>query len=139
MSKKVAINGFGRIGRAILKIILENPEFELVAFNDLQPLDNLAYLLKYDSVYGRYDREVDVEKDYLKVDGNKYRWFSEKDPAKLPWKDLQVDIVFECTGFFRKKQELEKHLHTVFETASIESIETFEKSLDALIEIMQQL
>ena len=110
MSKKVAINGFGRIGSAILKIILENPEFELVALNDLQSLDNLAYLLKYDSVYGRYEREVKAEKDSLNIDGNKYRVFSEKDPAKLPWKDLQVDIVFECTGVFRKKQELEKHL-----------------------------
>ncbi|MDY0222573.1 MAG: type I glyceraldehyde-3-phosphate dehydrogenase [Desulfobacterium sp.] len=112
MSKKVAINGFGRIGSAILKIILENPEFELVALNDLQPLENLAYLLKYDSVYGRYEREVKAEKDSLNmnIDGNKYRVFSEKDPAKLPWKALQVDIVFECTGMFRKKEELEKHL-----------------------------
>ena len=110
MPKKVAINGFGRIGSAILKIIVENPKFELVALNDLQPVDNLAYLLKYDSVYGRYEREVKSEKGSLNIDGHQYQVFAERDPAKLPWADLQIDIVFECTGAFREKQDLEKHV-----------------------------
>jgi len=110
MTTNVAINGLGRIGRAILKIILETPELELVALNDLLPVDNLAYLLRYDSVYGRYEKEVRANKDELQIDGKKFRMFNEKDPAELPWKALDIDIVFECTGVFRKKQDLEKHL-----------------------------
>ena len=107
---KVAINGLGRIGRATLKILLENPEFELVGLNDLLPPDNLAYLLKYDSVYGRYEKQVKVEEDNLVIADKKYPFFNEKDPAQLPWGDLGVDIVFECTGIFREKEGLQKHL-----------------------------
>ena len=110
MAKKVAVNGLGRIGSAVLKIILETPELELAAINDLLPVDNLAYLLKYDSVYGRYEKEVKPGKDGLHIDGKKYRMFNEKDPANLPWKELDIDIVFECTGVFRKKEGLKKHL-----------------------------
>jgi glyceraldehyde 3-phosphate dehydrogenase len=110
MTTKVAINGLGRIGRATLKIILETPELELVALNDLLPLENLAYLLTYDSVYGRYEKEVVADKDGLQIDGKLYRMFNEKDPAQLPWGKFDIDIVFECTGVFRKKQDLEKHL-----------------------------
>jgi len=106
----VAVNGLGRIGSAVLKIILETPELELAAINDLLPVDNLAYLLKYDSVYGRYEKEVKPGKDGLHIDGKKYRMFNEKDPANLPWKELDIDIVFECTGVFRKKEGLKKHL-----------------------------
>ncbi|MEW6115742.1 MAG: type I glyceraldehyde-3-phosphate dehydrogenase [Nitrospirota bacterium] len=106
----VAINGFGRIGRATFKIVLETPELEMVAINDLIPLDNLAYLLKYDTVYGRYERTVSHEGNSLVVDGKRYELFSEKDPAKLPWKDLGVDIVFECTGRFTDRERLSKHL-----------------------------
>lgn len=106
----VAINGLGRIGRAALKVILETPELELKAVNDLIPVDNLVYLLRYDTVYGRYEKAVAQTKDGLSVDGIEYPVFSEKDPANLPWKDLGVDIVFECTGVFRKKAGLEKHL-----------------------------
>lgn len=110
MAKKVAVNGLGRIGSAVLKIILETPELELAAINDLLPVDNLAYLLKYDSVYGRYEKEVKPGKDGLHIDGKKYRMFNEKDPANLPWEELEIDIVFECTGVFRKKEGLKKHL-----------------------------
>jgi glyceraldehyde 3-phosphate dehydrogenase len=107
---KVAINGLGRIGRATFKIILETPELELVAVNDLVPLDNLAYLLKYDTVYGRYDKKVESDGDSLIVEGKRYRVFNQRDPAQLPWGDLGLDLVFECTGVFTRKEDLEKHL-----------------------------
>ena len=106
----IAINGMGRIGRAVLKIVLETPELELTALNDLLTPDNLAYLLKYDSVYGRFEREVSVNEDGLIIDGKTFRLFSQKDPAQLPWQELDVDLVFECTGIFRQKEDLEKHL-----------------------------
>jgi len=107
---KVAINGFGRIGRAAFKIILETPELELVGVNDIMPLDNLAYLLKYDTAYGRYGKEVEVGDGALIVDGQEYAFFAERDPAQLPWKELDLDIAFECTGLFTTKEDLEKHL-----------------------------
>jgi len=107
---KVAINGMGRIGRAVLKIVLDSPELELVGVNDLLPPDNLAYLLKYDSVYGRYQKKVKANHDRLTIEGREYPMFNEKDPAQLPWSRLGVDTVFECTGVFRKKEEMEKHL-----------------------------
>ena len=107
---KVAINGLGRIGRATFKIILETPELELVAVNDLVPPDNLAYLLKYDTVYGRYDKKVESDGDSLIVEGKRYRVFNQRDPAQLPWGDLGLDLVFECTGVFTRKEDLEKHL-----------------------------
>jgi len=106
----VAINGMGRIGRATLKIVLETPELELAAVNDLVPPDAIAYLLTYDSVYGRYGKEVHGDGDRLVVGGKGYRIFSEKDPEDLPWADLDVDIVFECTGVFTRKKDLEKHI-----------------------------
>jgi glyceraldehyde 3-phosphate dehydrogenase len=106
----IAINGMGRIGRAVFKIILDTPGLDLVAVNDLVPTDNLAYLLKYDTVYGRYEKKVAFDDDSLIVDEKPYTVLSEKDPAALPWKDLDIDIVFECTGVFREKQALEKHL-----------------------------
>ncbi len=107
---KVAINGLGRIGRATLKIILDNQDLELVAINDLVPVDNLAYLLKYDSVYGRYEKKVETDGENLIIDGKKIKVLSEKDPTNLPWADLGIDLVFECTGFFTNKEDLEKHL-----------------------------
>ncbi len=107
---KVAINGMGRIGRATFKILMNTPELELVAINDLLPVDNLAYLLKYDSVYGRFAGKIDAGEDTLSVDGRNYRVFSQKDPAELPWNPLEVDIVFECTGIFRTKEDMENHL-----------------------------
>ncbi len=107
---KAAINGLGRIGRAVFKIVLDTPELEVVAINDLIPGDNLAYLLKYDTVYGRYDKKVSAEDDKLVVGGKAYPLFAQKEPAQLPWAELGVDTVFECTGIFRTTEALEKHL-----------------------------
>jgi glyceraldehyde 3-phosphate dehydrogenase len=107
---KVAINGLGRIGRATLKQLLEYPALTLVAANDLVPADNIAYLLNYDTVYGRYSKTVEADTDGLRVDGQKIDLFNEMDPEKLPWEKLQVELVFECTGIFNKKEDLLKHL-----------------------------
>lgn len=107
---KVAINGMGRIGRATFKIILETPQLDLVAVNDLIDPENLAYLLSYDSVYGRYPYTVETGEGVLMVDGASYKFLSEKDPSNLPWKSMGVDLVFECTGVFRKGSELKKHV-----------------------------
>jgi glyceraldehyde 3-phosphate dehydrogenase len=107
---KVAINGFGRIGRAAFKIILDTPELELVGVNDIMPLDNLAYLLKYDTVYGRYEKSVKVGEGALLVGGKSYGFFSERNPEDLPWAELGVDIVFECTGIFRHIKGIQRHL-----------------------------
>jgi len=110
--KKLAINGFGRIGRASIKIALESPELEIVAINDLMHIENAAYLLKYDSIYGRYNNTVEVEgEDTLIVGGKKIKYFSFKDPKDLPWKDLQIDVVIESTGFFTNKEDAEKHIY----------------------------
>jgi glyceraldehyde 3-phosphate dehydrogenase len=111
MTKRVAINGLGRVGRSVLKLIHETPGLELVAINDIAAPDNLAYLLRYDTVYGRFGTDIRAEPDALRVDGNRYPLFAEKDPAQLPWRDLKVDLVFECTGIFTRRADLEKHLH----------------------------
>jgi len=107
---KVAINGLGRIGRAVLKIVVDTRDLELVAVNDLVPAANLAYLLRYDTVYGRYAKSVEYDDKSLIVDGNHYRLMNEKDPANLPWKALGVDLVFECTGVFTRKDDMKKHI-----------------------------
>jgi glyceraldehyde 3-phosphate dehydrogenase len=106
---KVAINGLGRIGRAAFKVILDTPGLDLVAVNDIVPIDNIAYLLKYDTAYGRYTKKVEHKEGELIVDGQSIKFFSERDPAQLPWGDLGVDATFECTGVFTKKADLEKH------------------------------
>ena len=106
----VAINGLGRIGRAALKIIMDTPELNLVAVNDLEASDALVYLLKYDTVYGRYDRTVEVHGDQLVINGHSVTVLSEPTPARLPWKSLNVDIVFECTGALTKRDDLEQHV-----------------------------
>jgi glyceraldehyde 3-phosphate dehydrogenase len=106
----IAINGLGRIGRATLKIIEDTPELNLVAVNDLVPADILAYLLRYDTVYGRYQKEVKAEGDSLVIDGRKVKVLSEKDPASLPWKDMNVDIVIESTGLFTEEEDAKKHI-----------------------------
>ena len=108
--KKIAINGFGRIGRAALKIALTKKDVKVVAINDLGDLDNLAYLLKYDSVTGRYDKPVSVSGNNLIVGKTKIAFSQIPDPSKLPWKKLKVDVALECTGVFRKKKDAEKHL-----------------------------
>jgi glyceraldehyde 3-phosphate dehydrogenase len=107
---RVAINGLGRIGRAALRIILDTPQLELVAVNDIVPAENIAYLLKYDTVYGRYEKPVESDGENLIIDGTAIRYFHEKDPARLPWSSLGVDIVLECTGVFTKREDLEKHI-----------------------------
>jgi glyceraldehyde 3-phosphate dehydrogenase len=107
---KVAINGLGRIGRAALKIILNTPELELVAANDIVPVENIVYLLRYDTVYGRYDKTVDWDGEHLVIAGKYCAYLHEKDPARLPWASMGVDVVLECTGIFTKKEDLEKHL-----------------------------
>jgi len=107
---KMAINGLGRIGRAAFKIILDTPDLELVAVNDLVDPENLAYLLKYDSVYGRLNKDVKGTENGLSVDGKNYRVFNKKNPEELPWGDLGVDVVLECTGVFTNRDGLMKHL-----------------------------
>jgi glyceraldehyde 3-phosphate dehydrogenase len=110
MAKKIAINGFGRIGRLSFRIAFENPNFEIVAVNDLTDTKTLAHLLKYDSNYGIYGKEISFDDKNLIVDGKKIQVFAEKDPEVLPWKDLAVDVVLECTGFFLDKEKAGKHL-----------------------------
>lgn len=95
MAVNVSINGLGRIGRAALKLILETPELALVAVNDIGSLENMAYLLKYDTVYGPYERSVQTADGALVVDGQRIAYLSERDPARLPWQDLGVELVFE--------------------------------------------
>lgn len=107
---KVAINGFGRIGRCFFKVALENKDLEIVAVNDLTDPENLAYLLRYDTVYGRWDKPVGVKGSNLIVDGQKIKVLSEKDPALLPWKELEVDLVVESTGRFTDHENSSKHL-----------------------------
>jgi glyceraldehyde 3-phosphate dehydrogenase len=107
---KVAINGFGRIGRAAFKIALDTPQLEVVAVNDIVPTDNLAYLLKYDTVYGRYPKSVTHTDHSLIVDSREYPVYSVKDPAELPWEELGVDIAIESTGRFTKAEDLKKHI-----------------------------
>ncbi|HUZ58512.1 MAG TPA: glyceraldehyde 3-phosphate dehydrogenase NAD-binding domain-containing protein [Hanamia sp.] len=109
--KKIAINGFGRIGRASLKIIMDTPGLEVVAINDLLTIENAAYLLKYDSVYGIYDKEVSINNNYLQIGDKKVSYLSIKNPSDLPWKDLGVDTVIESTGFFTDREDAEKHIH----------------------------
>src|SRR6476660_3327298 len=119
MMKKVAINGFGRIGRAACKIMLNIPELEVVAINDPMSINNALYLLKYDSVYGKYDNEISTCGNHLHIRDKKIFFLSEKDPTKLPWKDLDVDVVIESTGIFTKREDAEKHIHAGAKTVII--------------------
>ena len=110
MTVKVGINGFGRIGRMVLRAAFTNDEIEFVAVNDLTDPHTLAHLLKYDSVHGKFAAEVKVEADNIVVDNKKIRVISERDPGSLPWKALGVDIVIESTGLFRDRPQASKHL-----------------------------
>ena len=110
MRTRIAINGLGRIGRAILKLVIDDPSFELVAINDLVEVENLAYLLRFDTVYGRYSKSVTIDGADLVLAGHKLRTLRSGDPAELPWKELGVDLVFECTGMFARRSDLEKHI-----------------------------
>ena len=108
--KRIAINGFGRIGRAAFKIALEKPDIEVVAINDLTESDILAHLLRYDTAYGHYKKTVTAEDGALLVDGRKFPVSAEPDPKKLPWKMLNVDVVLECTGRFTNQESAGQHL-----------------------------
>ena len=110
MAVKVAINGFGRIGRLAFRQMFEAEGYEVVAINDLTPIETIAHLLKYDSTQGKFDGEISIEGDYLVVDGHKILITVERDPANLPWKDLGVDVVLESTGLFTKRDAAKKHL-----------------------------
>jgi glyceraldehyde 3-phosphate dehydrogenase len=107
----VAINGLGRIGRATLKVVMDTPGLNLVAANDLAGADNIAYLLKYDTVYGRYEKAVaETQEGHLTIGQQQLTLLRERQPARLPWKSLGVDIVFECTGAFTRREDLEAHV-----------------------------
>lgn len=110
MPINIAINGFGRIGRLVFRIASSRPDINIVAINDIVPPDNLAYLLKYDSTHGEFDKEIKVEEQALIVDGKKTAVLSERDPERLPWKDLKIDYVIESTGLFTTTEAAEKHL-----------------------------
>lgn len=107
---RVAINGFGRIGRLAAREIQNYDDMEVVAVNDLTDDDFLAHLFKYDSTQGRFDGDIEVLENSFKINGHEVKSFTEKDPANLPWGDLDIDIVLECTGFFTEEQDARKHL-----------------------------
>lgn len=107
---KIAINGFGRIGRLVFKIMMEDDFFDVVAINDLSNSEEMAYLLKYDTNHRGYNKSVSFDDEGIVVDGKKIKVFAEKDPMLLPWKELGVDLVFECTGKFTKEEDAMKHI-----------------------------
>ena len=108
---RVAINGFGRIGRLIFRIMDQDSDFEIVAINDLTDAEQLAYLLKYDTAHRPYRKEeISFEGDMLVVGDKKIKVLSEKDPALLPWKELNVDLVYECTGLFTSEEKAQAHI-----------------------------
>ncbi len=110
--KRVAVNGFGRIGRLFFRAAFDNPDFEVVALNDLGNVENLAYLLKYDTVYRRFEKEIvaDAANNKLVVDGREIAFLQVKDPTQLPWKDMNIDIVVESTGLFDEYEKSKVHL-----------------------------
>lgn len=110
MGQRIAINGFGRIGRNAFKIAFDRSDIEIVAINDLTDNKTLAHLLKHDSSYGEYDHDVTFDEHSITVDGKKVQTFAETDPAKLPWGDLQVDVVIESTGFFVDPAKARAHI-----------------------------
>jgi glyceraldehyde 3-phosphate dehydrogenase len=116
---KIAINGMGRIGRAALKVILETPELEMVAVNDIVSIENIAYLIKYDSVYGIYEKEVSHDAENLIIDGQKIKYNSLRNPEELPWKENNIDVVIESTGFFTTQEDAEKHINAGAKTVLI--------------------
>ena len=114
MKINIAVNGFGRIGRGFLRSALNNNDFcnnfNIVAINDITDIQTLAHLLKYDSIFGKYPKNIVIEKDNLIIDSHKIKILAERDPEKLPWKDLNVQIVLESTGFFTKNDQASKHI-----------------------------
>jgi glyceraldehyde 3-phosphate dehydrogenase len=110
MKKKIAINGFGRIGRNFLRLSLNNPDIEVVAINDIAPLDIMIHLLKYDSIHGVLNTEINSTENGFVIDHSEIKYFREKDPVNLPWSELDVDIVIEASGLFKSKNLSNKHI-----------------------------
>ena len=111
MAVNIGINGFGRIGRLVFRRLLQKDGFNVVAINDITDAKTLAYLLKYDSIHGKYQKKVTAEGDCIVVDGKGFKILAEKDPSKLPWKELGADLVVEGTGIFTNREKLELHTH----------------------------
>ena len=107
---RIAINGFGRIGRSVFRILNERDDVSVVAINDIADNDAMVYLLKYDTVMGRFNDSVQLKKDVMKTSSNTVRMIAEREPSELPWRDMGVDIVIESTGLFRNREQLEQHL-----------------------------
>src|SRR3989344_2771426 len=107
---RIAINGFGRIGRGFTRALRGRSEFELVAINDLAPIENLAYLLKYDTVYGRYQGEITTSNSQLTINGHEIQILNKEDPAQLPWGELGIDVVIESNGHFEDRASAQKHV-----------------------------
>ena len=107
---RLAINGFGRIGRSAFKIAFERHDAEVIAINSLGDTKTFAHLLKYDSAYGVYDHEVSYDERHIIVDGHKILFLNEPEPVKLPWDKLQIDVVLECTGHFTKPEDARMHI-----------------------------
>jgi glyceraldehyde 3-phosphate dehydrogenase len=129
---KVAINGLGRIGRAILKLCIDEPALEVLAVNDLVDVENLAYLLRFDTVYGRYAKSVSVEGGTLVVAGRRLRTLRNREPLELPWKELGIDLVFECTGALARRDDLEKHIRAGARTVRL-SAPTQDGSIETVV------
>ncbi|MEK9138653.1 MAG: glyceraldehyde 3-phosphate dehydrogenase NAD-binding domain-containing protein, partial [Bacteroidota bacterium] len=110
MSVNIGINGFGRIGRLVFRRMMQQGGFNVVAINDITDAKTLAYLLKYDSIHGKYPGSVTAEGDSIVVDGKKFKITAEKDPAKLPWKSLGAELIIEGTGIFTSREQLQKHI-----------------------------
>ncbi len=114
MTIRIAINGLGRIGRCVTRAVFENSKkysnIELVAVNGPAPIETHKHLLKYDSIHGRFSKSVEIEENNLVIDGKKVKLFAEKDPKKLPWKELEIDVVLECTGIFTKYDDAAQHI-----------------------------
>ena len=110
MSIKVGINGFGRIGRMVMRLVTNHPEIEIVGINDLCPADYLAYMLKYDTMHGKFSGTVDATENAIIVNGKSIPVYAERDPARLPWKELKAEYVLECTGLFLTKEKAQGHV-----------------------------
>ena len=108
--KRVAINGLGRIGRIVFRELIDEENIEIVAVNDFSSPEELAYLLKYDTVHGKYDKQIEFGEDYIKCDKKHIKVYSEADALNLPWEDLEVDMVVECTGAYTKLEDAKKHI-----------------------------
>jgi len=113
MAVRIAINGYGRIGRNVLRALVEagrTNEFDVVAINDLGDPETNAHLTQYDTAHGRFNADVKVDGDSLVINKDRFKVFAERDPSKLPWKDLKVDVVLECTGLFKSREKAGMHL-----------------------------